>query len=835
MPVCLDIEEDDSPRKVALKKMIAYMDSQLREKDRKNRKLQGKLDQTTKELDAMKEIIKKVSLNLDTECAVRIFRDQVPEDVYLLLERIAGDIHGEYGPLIRSFALTVHFYSAPAYRYLRSKLNDKLPCERTIRMWYSAVGGEPGFTEEALETIHSVAKDNPESPVVLIVDDMKIRKHLQMVNEKVIGAIDYGGIIDVTSNQECGALEGVPEAQEPVEDDPLVYDGELPPDHQVEGEGEDDEGAGGLMSVAAKAVPHATDACVFMVVFLTLHLKITMGYFLHAGMNSMKLAILVRHAIRRLTQAGVTVTALVGDGLRTNFAMVDRLGGDTRVRLYRVPGQPPSSGAHVNWYDYTSMFPDPDDPSRLMAFIPDVCHMLKLVRNTLAIWGTLLDVDGNKISWHYIQELVNLQSETGLKFANKLGRVHVEWCRQKMKTKFAAQTLSLSVADALEYLEFKAGLTRFKGASATARFIRVFNNLFDVLNSKSRFGKGLKAPMTLANEPEWKEVFRVSEHYIKGLKTDNGVALVNTKRDTGFRGFLLAISAAEALFDKLVRNGPLKYLLMYKFSQDALEMYFGLVRQLGGFNNNPTAVQFTAAYKRLLFKNELKASCNGNAFPIENIKVLTVKASSKKREKATASLEDIDWKEVDHYISQYRQSDHENWSDMLVDSITSYLAGFVARHVFRTSSCWECASALIATDESTSGDVHGFIRMKSRTAVQSRIHPTLDVLSVCRLAERAIRCFQTWEGVDIVQTAKSKNAAAINACNEALESQLFKCLNQHVTELDPMDGHVLVLIKTIFFVYWDIRVHQLCKMYNDDLQSGSKRQQYSKVLHYGNY
>lgn len=68
VPVCLDIEEDDSPRKVALKKMIAYMDSQLRDEREKReksaqeiRKLQGKLDQTTRELDAMKDIIKKVS------------------------------------------------------------------------------------------------------------------------------------------------------------------------------------------------------------------------------------------------------------------------------------------------------------------------------------------------------------------------------------------------------------------------------------------------------------------------------------------------------------------------------------------------------------------------------------------------------------------------------------------------------------------------------------------------------------------------------------------------------------------------------------------------------
>ena len=43
-------------------------------------------------------------------------------------------------------------------------------------------------------------------------------------------------------------------------------------------------------------------------------------------------------------------------------------------------------------------------------------------------------------------------SEEGVKFANKLSDRHINYQRLKMKANVAGQTLSSSVADAIEYL-----------------------------------------------------------------------------------------------------------------------------------------------------------------------------------------------------------------------------------------------------------------------------------------------------------------------------------------------------------------------------------------------
>ena len=57
--------------------------------------------------------------------------------------------------------------------------------------------------------------------------------------------------------------------------------------------------------------------------------------------------------------------------------------------------------------------------------------------------------------WEHISSLHDLQSAEGLHLGNKLTASHVHYGRQKMKVYLAAQVLSNSVADALEYCHAK--------------------------------------------------------------------------------------------------------------------------------------------------------------------------------------------------------------------------------------------------------------------------------------------------------------------------------------------------------------------------------------------
>ena len=108
-------------------------------------------------------------------------------------------------------------------------------------------------------------------------------------------------------------------------------------------------------------------------------------------------------------------------------------------------------GACMDPRNLDPSFPHPACREQRVYLLLDVSHMLKLLRNTFATCGLLKDRRGNIIRWQYLEELHQLQQREGLHLASKLKSAHLCWQSQKMKVKLAAQTLSSSVADALEF------------------------------------------------------------------------------------------------------------------------------------------------------------------------------------------------------------------------------------------------------------------------------------------------------------------------------------------------------------------------------------------------
>jgi hypothetical protein len=69
----------------------------------------------------------------------------------LLKRKLTSNSRQPYSDDLRSFALTLHFYSPKAYEYVRSSFAMALPNPSTLRLWCSAVNGKPGFTIESFE------------------------------------------------------------------------------------------------------------------------------------------------------------------------------------------------------------------------------------------------------------------------------------------------------------------------------------------------------------------------------------------------------------------------------------------------------------------------------------------------------------------------------------------------------------------------------------------------------------------------------------------------------------------------------------------------------------
>ena len=94
--------------------------------------------------------------------------------------------------------------------------------------------------------------------------------------------------------------------------------------------------------------------------------------------------------------------------------------------------------------------------------------MLKVARSTLSIYRRFNSPMG-VIKWDYRDELARHSPNLGLHLGNKSTSRHVNYENPKMKACLAAQTLSSSMAVALETLH-DFGLPKFQGCLATADF-----------------------------------------------------------------------------------------------------------------------------------------------------------------------------------------------------------------------------------------------------------------------------------------------------------------------------------------------------------------------------
>ena len=343
------------------------------------------------------------------------------------------------------------------------------------------------------------------------------------------------------------------------------------------------------------------------------------------------------------------------------------------------------------------------------------------------------------------------------------------------------------------------------------KFIRLIDRLFDVLNSRNPFGKGFKSALRINNKMAWHPFLTEAYSYIFGLKDSTGGSpMYRTRRKTGFVGFLVAIQSVKAIFHELVElpQAPLKYLLTYKFSQDHLELFFGAVRSAGGFNNNPTAQQFVAAYKRLLLRSSVEGG-QGNCKKLEQVDILHVIGDTCRIDQQIVSITSAALiRKYDMVERQPNQSDHDyadapnvaNLSEFKVAAI-SYISGYVAKMANKKIMCMSCSKAL-GNPKPLMKDTSSFLVFKDRGGL---FNPS-----------------SSGEGFP--------DAVAISVLAASNLSTIFKDLESHMLESAVGDNHVFSLIKIIAKCYCKVRLYHLGKEATINITGVNIRKKLNKLV-----
>ncbi|CAH0558622.1 unnamed protein product [Brassicogethes aeneus] len=560
----------------------------------------------------------------------------------------------------------------------------------------------------------------------------------------------------------------------------------------------------------------ATEVLVIMVVCHTGHWKIPIGYFFIVSLSAKEKANLIRESLIRLHEIGVIITSVTSDGPSTNFAMMKELGC-----------------IFDNVHNLKTWFNHPSANSQKVFCILDACHMVKLMRNNFASLQIIKDPNGNNICWSYIKKLYELQENEGLHIANKLKKAHLEWHRQKMKVHLAAQTLSNSIADAIDFLNKKMGIQEFKESEATTNFIRKVNCLFDILNSRSPQAKGFKSPLRISNENVWRPFLMETVQYLSRCTDVGGRPLWLTPKKTPFIGFSITSMSVCGIFDEFVKSGKLNYFLTYKVSQDHLEIFFCSVRSRNGWNNNPTCLQFKNTFRRLLLHTKISQG-EGNCKVLDATTVLSIPSTSVK-----STVEEVDF-------SMYRKFSYEP-ADFLLDhnydilsgvvelntltsNVVTYISGYVVKMLEESNKCAECILGCRSTMDAINDESYSLISFKDKGGLHI---PSYGLVKICQGVEIAIKNMLLSTDNKI---PKEKNFMDIFVIANAQKYytdiyNLFPILHNHFLESAPCDeNHGFLLVKNIVRSYAKIRLYNLAKKHTETIQGNAVRRQLNKLI-----
>lgn len=438
--------------------------------------------------------------------------------------------------------------------------------------------------------------------------------------------------------------------------------------------------------------------------------------------------------------------------------------------------------------------------------------MIKLVRNTLSKKD--LSYENQSISWKYIEKLVLLQEAEKLYLTTKVTRRHVYFENEKMKVHLAVQVLSNSVRDALAFLEYDLKLSNFAGASGTMTFCKMFNDIFDLLNSRNLYNKTeTKRGITKDNIHILKDKINEFILYIKSIRLKHSSILESVNK-TGFIGLIIDLQNIIALAEQLF-NENIEFLLTYKLSQDHLETFFSLIRRRNGWNNNSTAKLFKASYRQILYLSNVSVPLSANCIPQDDTVLVGVSDnSSVQNEQEIESAQEIDI-DSEQFIINDILMDHdyfgENWCFTdYADEVITYISGFIARTVKKRIDCSFCKQLLVLSDAQKETDTHRPDKLLQRKNRGGLCLPSPDVIIICKNAEKSLRLYNK----DRLFQTKNILNILINQALCSLPSDIFN-MNDHLYDQLPSSDHRSQLMKLILKTFFNMRMKHESKTFTN--------------------
>lgn len=669
----------------------------------------------------------------------------------------------KYPESVRKFCLTMHYHSPRTYEFLRNSFDNRLPHSSTISAWYA---------NSDLNT-----QANSINSQCLSILKKKSQELYAKTEEKLVVALLFDEIHIMKHVQWSNS------------------------NHKLVGYVNENE----IGIHSSQQLDVANQALVFIVNGVNYPIQLPIAYYFIKKMDGDGKKKLVGEIIGHLIDCDLIVSNVTFDGFQANKKMCALFGANLKV----------------NSPEFKPYFKVRDQQVHIFF---DACHMIKLIRNRLASKGILIDYEGNKIYWQYFVDLVQ-KNDHGYCLTHKMSKKHIEWWHKKMKVDLAVETLSESTASSIEFL-LRKNIPEFVGAEATIKFIRVWNRLFDIFNSKKEQNEDMfKSVLSQKNADEIFKFFEYAIKYIKGLKVENDkgnlIFVHKSRLNTGFNGFIIDMISLKHLFQNLVQNHIYtKTIKTYCLQQDPVEIFFGKVRSLGGSNDNPTCEHFSSAFRKLLAYSTVMYSKNSNCIASEdltsnpNSNILHI---TSKREKNT-QLHDLQVSEedIDQFYEKLNEIQNLERSKDLTEELNEYTiahAACIIEERVKVTKHFKCSECRSVFEENVKADNKLFMKTKSSIACES-------TFMICKQTDRFLKLELLAGSIDFKVIY-----------HEILKSMDFATLYEN-TDFSSHIEHKVFLIRYVIDEYVRIKGTHMAKQATFKEREHSIRVRLHKLMHY---
>lgn len=250
--------------------------------------------------------------------------------------------------------------------------------------------------------------------------------------------------------------------------------------------------------------------------------------------------------------------------------------------------------------------------------------------------------------------------------------------------------------------------------------------------------------------------------------------------------------------------------------QDHLESFFGRVRCRLGCNTNPTAKQFTAAYKKLVLGAcGRNFSLSGNIIGQDETYSLDV---FKTKTSGIQYIErELELEEVQDELQDELESFDTNLSEFQNSAIL-YIAGFVKRKMQTTLKCQPCLETVNSKPTSFQGK--SLIDLKDRGGL---MYPSADLVKVCQVTESKIQVFKS------DQTLFNRSNILQRICLKSTSTMLTQ-FPKVLKSSDHQNLHKYNLLNQISLIYSTLRLKHLAREKNREEKPTKLRKKLSKLI-----